>query len=79
MTIAKGIIEIDDWCRFGQLYDELGEYAYLITYVPKKNELLVSMPAEAVDSVLAICFRYGLPVTKVTKGRGTMMFIKFRW
>lgn len=77
MSIAHGIFSMDDYVNFGKMYDELGEYASLITYVPKSGKIIVAVRREFANSVNAIAQEYNLTKVKEVDGRGTMKFIVF--
>jgi len=76
VSIGKGLIKIDDYSKFGKMCDELGEYASIITYVPKANTIIIVVRDELVNTVLQMLKEYKLTVKEISKGRGIMRFIK---
>lgn len=76
MAIGRGIVRVDDYNKFGRMYDELGKYASIITYVPKGDKIIVVVRDEFVDTVAQILEEYGLTVKEISKGKGVMRFIK---
>jgi len=76
MTIGRGFVKVDDYNKFGKLYDELGEYASIITYVPKSDTVIITVRDELVETVVQILKEYGLTVKEISKGRGIMRFVK---
>lgn len=74
-TIGKGIVKIDDYIKFGKLVDELSSYAYTILYVPKKDEIVITVKK---DKIQEIQERHKDKIIE-TKTKGGLTFIKLKW
>jgi hypothetical protein len=44
MAIGKGVFRFDDRLNFGKIVDELSEFWYTVSYVPKRDYIVACAP-----------------------------------
>lgn len=74
--IGKGILSSDDQLEFGKLVDRLSKLCYVVMYLPRNDEVLVTyheLNDEAVKEILK--------ERKIIsyKAHGSLRFVKFKW
>ena len=75
--IGQGIFKVDDYARFGQLIEDLCKAgAYLVSYVPRENQIIVfarKKDAERIKAVLDGKEYDEMPL------KNTLIMFKVRW
>ncbi|MBO8181022.1 MAG: hypothetical protein H0Z19_11245 [Archaeoglobus sp.] len=75
--IGKGLFKVDDYARFGRFVEELSKAgAYLISYVPKTNQILVFAKRSDVEHIKTILD--GKEYKEISL-RGTLVMFRVKW
>lgn len=73
MTVGKGVFRFDDHLNFGKIVDELSNFCYSITYIPKRDCIVVCCHRSHADKLK----KYNL--LKPVKIHGGLAFAVIMW
>lgn len=75
--IGRGIFKVDDYARFGELFEKLVKAgAYYVSYIPKRDEVLAWARKEDEAKIVEVVDGYDWAVKKL---RGKLLMFRIKW